>query len=141
MRTAAELVRAGYVPKVFVSGPMDWYGINEADLAIRFAVENGYAREWFEPLKVTALSTDEEARVMVAELEKRGIRNLLIITSDYHTARAGRIFRRSIPARIQLRTIGAPDKYFQAHGWWHTREGRKTWFFEVSKTIADWFGI
>jgi uncharacterized SAM-binding protein YcdF (DUF218 family) len=141
MRTAGELVRAGYIPRVFVSGPMDMYGINEAELAIRFAVENGYAREWFEPLKFAGLSTDDEARVIGAELEKRGVRNLLIVTSDFHTARAGTIFRRNVPSRIQLRMIGAPDKYFQPHGWWHTREGRKTWFFETTKTIADWFGI
>ena len=141
VKTAAELVRAGYVPKVFVSGPMDWYGVNEADQAIRFAVENGYAREWFEALKIEALSTDDEARMIASELEKRGIDNLLIVTSNYHTARAAKIFRRNVPSRIQLRMIGAPDKYFEPHGWWHTREGRKTWFFEVTKTIADRLGL
>ena len=141
IRTAAELVRAGYAPKVLVSGPVEWYGINEADLAIRFAVANGYPREWFEPLKIHALSTDEEARAMVSELEKRGIRKLLIVTSNYHTARAGKIFRRTMPSGIELLTIAAPHKYFQPHAWWRTREGCKTWFYETCKTVAGWVGI
>jgi uncharacterized SAM-binding protein YcdF (DUF218 family) len=90
---------------------------------------------------IRALSTDEEARAFVPELEKRGIRRLLIVTSDFHTARAHRVFRRNIPSSIELRMVGAPDKYFRAHGWWHTREGRKTWFFETTKTLTEMAGM
>jgi uncharacterized SAM-binding protein YcdF (DUF218 family) len=141
IRTAAELVRAGFVPKVLVSGPVEWYGVNEAELAVQFAISSGYPREWFEPVIIRALSTDEEARAFVPELEKRGIRRLLIVTSDFHTARAHRVFRRNIPSSIELRMVGAPDKYFRAHGWWHTREGRKTWFFETTKTLTEMAGM
>jgi len=141
IKTAGELVRAGYVSKVFVSGPVAWYGINEADLAIQFAVNNGYPREWFEALKIDALSTDEEARAVIPEIEKRGIGSLLIVTSNFHTARAGKIYRRLVPSRIELRTIAAPDPYFGPHGWWRTREGCKTWFYETTKTVTEWVGI
>jgi uncharacterized SAM-binding protein YcdF (DUF218 family) len=141
IRTAAELVRSGYVPKVIVSGPMSWYGVNEADLAIRFVISKGYPSDWFEPLKIRALSTEEEAREVGRELERRGIRRLLIVTSDFHTARAGKIFRRAVPPTIEIHTIASPDKYFTPHGWWHTREGWKTWFYESTKTIAGMAGI
>jgi uncharacterized SAM-binding protein YcdF (DUF218 family) len=138
---AGDLVRTGHVPKVLVSGPMDLYGVNEADLAIQFAVANGYPREWFEPVRIKALSTEEEARAIGAALQQRGgIRRLLIVTNDYHTARSRRIFRRSMPA-IEILTIGAPDKYFQPRGWWHTREGWKIWFYETTKTLAGMIGI
>jgi uncharacterized SAM-binding protein YcdF (DUF218 family) len=141
IRTAAELVRSGYVPKVLVSGPMEWYGINEADLAIRFAVANGYPSDWFEPLNIRALSTYEEARAIGQELAHRGIRRLLIVTSDFHTARAGKIFRRALPSQIEIRMVAAPDKYFTPHGWWHTREGRKTFFYESTKTVTEIVGM
>ena len=141
IRHAAELVRAGYAPKVLVSGPMEWYGVNEADLAIQYAAANGYPKEWFEPIKLEALSTDEEARAIAPELARRGVRTLLLVTSDYHTARAGKIFRRTVPSGIEIHTVAAPDEYFTAHGWWHTREGRKTWFFESSKMIATMVGL
>jgi uncharacterized SAM-binding protein YcdF (DUF218 family) len=141
IKAAAELVRSGYVPKVLVSGPMDWYGTNEADLAIRFATSRGYPGEWFEPLKMRAFSTVEEADTLLPEIEKRGIRKLLIVTSNYHTARAGKIFRNTVPSSIQLRIIAAPDPYFRPDSWWRTREGCKTWFYETVKTITRLVGI
>jgi uncharacterized SAM-binding protein YcdF (DUF218 family) len=141
LKHAAELVRAGHVPKVLVSGPMEWYGVNEADLAIQYAAASGYPKEWFEPLKIEALSTDEEAREISPELRRRGIRRLLLVTSDFHTARAGKIFRRTVGSGIEIHTVAAPDKYFTAHAWWHTREGRKTWFFESTKMIATMVGL
>jgi uncharacterized SAM-binding protein YcdF (DUF218 family) len=141
IKKGGELVRAGYVPKVLVSGPMEWYGVNEAELAIRFAAANGYPSEWFERLNIRALSTEEEARAIGPELERRGIHRLLLVTSNFHTARAGKIFRRAVAANIDIRTIAAPDKYFGIHTWWHTREGWKTWFYETTKTIAGLVGI
>jgi uncharacterized SAM-binding protein YcdF (DUF218 family) len=116
-------------------------GINEADLAIQFAVSNGYPREWFEPLKIDALSTDEEARAVLPELEKRGIGSFLLVTSNFHTARAGKIYRRLVPSQVELRTIAAPDPYFSPYGWWRTREGCKTWFYEMTKTLTEWIGM
>jgi uncharacterized SAM-binding protein YcdF (DUF218 family) len=141
IKKGGDLVRAGYVPKVLVSGPMEWYGVNEAELAIRFAAANGYPEEWFEGLNIRALSTEEEASAITPELERRGIRRLLLVTSNFHTARAGKIFRRAVPAAIEIRTIAAPDKYFAANTWWHTREGWKTWFYETTKTMARLVGI
>jgi uncharacterized SAM-binding protein YcdF (DUF218 family) len=141
IKTAAELVRSGFVPKVLVSGPMEWYGVNEAELAIRFATGHGYPREWFEPVIIRARSTDEEARALLPEMEKRGIRKVLIVTSDFHTRRAGEVYRRTAASKIDFRMIGAPDEYFAPDAWWRNREGQKTVFFEVSKTIADWVGL
>jgi uncharacterized SAM-binding protein YcdF (DUF218 family) len=141
IKTAAELIRSGYAPRVFVSGPMEWYGLNEADLAIEYAVANGYPREWFEPIRIKALSTDEEAAALIPELERRGIRRLLIVTSDFHTARAGKIYRKAVPAAMEVHTIAAPDKYFKPHAWWLTREGCKAWFYEVTKTFAWLVGL
>jgi uncharacterized SAM-binding protein YcdF (DUF218 family) len=115
--------------------------LNEADLAIQFATGHGYPREWFEPVIFRALSTDEEARKLVSEIEKRKIWKLLIVTSNFHTRRAANVYRRTVPSKIEFRMIGAPDKYFVPDAWWRSREGQKTVFFEVSKTIADWVGL
>jgi len=138
---ACELVRKGHVGVVLVSGPTDWYGINEADLAIRFAAARGCPAELFQPLYIKAMSTAEEARKARPELERRNIRTLLLVTSNFHTARALRSFRREMPRDMQLLPVASPDPYFSADGWWHAREGQKTAFFELSKTIADWIGL
>ncbi len=136
----AELVREGYAPKVFVSGPDGEYGHYESDLAIEFAEHAGYPASYFVPLTHDARSTREEANKVIPMLRARGIRNVDLVTSDYHTRRAGDIFRRLAPD-MQFHVVAAPDHFFAVHGWWQNREGRKIVFLEVTKTIANWFGI
>src|ERR1035441_2213995 len=90
---AAELVRQGFVPLVLVSGPPAFYDVNEADAAIHFAIGKGYPAEWFVPVYHAALSPREEATAVLDALRQRNIHSALLVTSDYHSARAGRIFR------------------------------------------------
>ena len=139
---AGDLVRRGYVPAVLVSGP-PFYGVHESDIAIQFAVRRGYPAEWFVNLPNDALTTREESRVVLDELKRRGARNFLLVTSSYHTARAARIYRaamRKAGGGPELRVVAAPDQFFRVDGWWKTREGLKTVFFEWSKTIATALG-
>lgn len=138
---ACELLRAGHVPVVLVSGPMGWYGTNEADLATRFATGHGCPADSIQPVYITAHSTVEEAREVRPELERRRIGSVLLVTSNYHTARALRTFRRTLPERMEIAPVAAPDPYFTPDAWWHSREGQKTMFFEFSKTVADWIGL
>lgn len=138
---ACELLREGAAPVVFVSGPTEWYGVNEAVLAIRFAVSKGCPERAFEPLFIRAFSTVEEADAIVPLLEQRGIRDLLVVTSDFHTSRSRRVYLRRAGGRMKVRMAAAPDPYFSPEGWWRTREGQKTVFFELSKTIAWWVGL
>jgi len=103
----AELVRNGYVPAVLVSGPPD-YGVHECDLAIAMMVRKGYPAEWFIALPNEGLNTAEEARIILAELQRRGVRSFLLVTSTYHTARATRTFRaaeRSMGGGPAFRTV------------------------------------
>jgi uncharacterized SAM-binding protein YcdF (DUF218 family) len=137
---AGELVRQGYVPKAVISGPSGVYGLFECDLAIPFAVRAGYPESYFIHFEHDAHSTQEEATNAVAELKKLGARRVLLVTSDYHTRRAGRILRAAAPD-IEFTVVAAPDNYFSPAGWWHNREGRKTFFVEWEKTFANWFGV
>lgn len=138
--TAAELVHKGYAPKVLVSGAGAVYGFHESDLAIEFAVKHGYPRDSFIGFHYPALSTVEEARADIAQLRLLGVHKYLLVTSDYHTRRAGRIFRREAQD-LEEHTIGAPDRYWADGRWWTNREGRKIWFDETVKTFADYLRI
>ena len=140
----AELVRQGYVPRVLVSGPPGFYGVNEADAAIQFAIGKGYPAEWFIPLRHTALSTREEAGVVLDALKQRNIHSFLLVTSDYHTGRARRIYlnaERSRGGGPDMRVVASGDQFFHARDWWHNREGQKTVFMEWTKTLTSAFGI
>lgn len=137
---AAELARQGFTPKVVVSGPYGMYGLYECDLAIDFAVRKGYSRDWFLRAPHGALSTVEEADVLVKGLRRMGVRRYLLVTSNYHTARAGRIFRSRTP-EMDVRVVAAPDKYFDPDHWWTDREGRKRFLMEFQKTVASFAGM
>jgi uncharacterized SAM-binding protein YcdF (DUF218 family) len=137
---AAELVREGYTPGVLVSGPSGAYGSYECDLAIGFAVRRGYPRDWFIGLPMEAYSTEEEAHVVLDDLRRRKLRRVLLVTSDYHTARAARIYR-SLAPDLSFRVVAAPDRFFNAANWWRHRQGRKQFFFEWTKTIATVVGL
>jgi uncharacterized SAM-binding protein YcdF (DUF218 family) len=140
----AELVRQGYVPRVLVSGPPGFYGYNEADAAIHFAVGKGYPAEWFIPLHHAGLSTREEADAVLDELKQRNVGSFLLVTSNYHTARARRIYLAAERRRgggPGLRVVASGDEFFTTSNWWHNREGRKTVFLEWTKTLASALGI
>jgi uncharacterized SAM-binding protein YcdF (DUF218 family) len=141
---AAELIREGYVPAALISGPPGFYGGHESDYAIAYAVRQGFPAQWFIALPHSALSTREEARVVLAELRRRNVRSFLLVTSDFHTARARRIYLaagRAMGGGPAMRTVAVPGEFFRPDSWWRNREGQKTVFFEWSKTFATALGI
>ena len=136
----ADMVRQGFTGRVLVSGPDGQYGYNEAELAIPFAVRHGNPSSWFIAAPHKSRSTREEAQAIVPELRRLSVRRCLLVTSNYHTRRAGRLFRSAAP-EIEFRVIAARDEFFDPDNWWHTREARKVFVLEWLKTIASWFGI
>lgn len=137
---AAELARRGYVSRVLVSGPSGMYGHYECDLAIPFAIKAGYPASYFLHFENEARSTQEEARDAIARLRQLGVHKILLVTSDYHTRRAGNIYRAAAPD-LEFVVVAAPDRYFTASGWWHNRQGEKIAFNEWVKTLTEPFGI
>jgi len=138
--TAAQLARRGYVSRVLVSGPSGFYGYHECELAIPFAMKAGYPESYFLHFENDARSTKEEARDVVARLRQLGVHKVLLVTSDYHTRRAGKIFRTTAPD-LQFIVVAAPDMNFTPGGWWHNRQGEKTALIEWLKTVTEPFGI
>ncbi len=101
-------------------------------------------RNGLSPFPNRSLSTKEEAVAVLEELRQRNVKSFILVTSDYHTARARRIFlaaERAAGGGPEFRTVAAPDEFFQANSWWRTRQGQKVAFFEWSKTVATVFGF
>jgi uncharacterized SAM-binding protein YcdF (DUF218 family) len=136
----AKLARDGFVPKVLVSGPDGAYGLHECDLAIPFAVRQGYPEAYFVHMENSARSTVAEAQAVLPVIRRMGIHRLIVVTSNFHTHRAGTIYRRLAPD-LTILVVAAPDKNFTTDGWWHDREGQKTFLVEWEKTLANWIGL
>jgi uncharacterized SAM-binding protein YcdF (DUF218 family) len=137
---AAELVREGYAPKVLVSGSAQVYGRFESDLAIDFAVRKGYARENLIPTNDQNLNTVQEARNDLGQARARGAHRVIVVTSEFHTARSARIFRREAHG-LEFVMVAADTPEWHHGEWWKDREGQKIWLAEFEKTIADFFRI
>ena len=136
---AGELVRQGYAPVVLVSGGGYLYGNYEAEMAVRFAVAHGYDAKLFRKLEYPAVSTKDEAVAVVREMRTMGVHRYLLVTSPFHTARAGRIFQAAAP-ELALRVIPSQDTLEWEH-WWTSREAQKIFLMEFTKTVTSRFGI
>jgi len=144
IQEAAELIRQGYVPAALISGPPGFYGVYESDYAIAYAVRQGYPAQWFIAFPHSALNTRDEAPFVLSELRRRNVRSFLLITDNFHSARARRVFlaaERAMGGGPAMRVVTAPDQYFHPDSWWRNREGQKTVFFEWCKTIASALGV
>jgi uncharacterized SAM-binding protein YcdF (DUF218 family) len=137
---AAELAREGYAPAVLVDNSHRVYAATESQLAAEFAVKRGYSPGFFITVNWNAWSTSEELAQAVTELRKRGVRRAIVVTTVWHTARSVRVCRRLAP-EIQFYPVGAEDPRWHDGAWWTDREGRKNFFLEGLKTIADFLRV
>jgi uncharacterized SAM-binding protein YcdF (DUF218 family) len=136
----AELARQGFAPLVLADNSGLFYGHSESDLAAEYAIGKGYSPDLLITVNWIAHSTVEEAGQAVAELRRRGAHRVLVVTSLWHTGRAGRIFRRLAP-EMDIHMVGVDDPTWHDGNWWMDREGKKTFFLEGVKTIADYLRI
>jgi uncharacterized SAM-binding protein YcdF (DUF218 family) len=68
------------------------------------------------------------------------VHSVLLVTSNFHTHRAGKIYRALAP-ELRFIVVAAPDEFFSPDTWWKSREGRKTFMIEWMKTVAEWIGL
>ena len=138
--TGALLAQAGYAPQIFIDGTPSLNGW-ECDETIRYAVGKGFSPALFHAIRlppgVDSTSTEVEY-VANNILKKNNIHSVLLVTSNYHTRRAARFLRRVAPW-LQVCAVAAPDPFFKPDSWWKTRNGKKTFLLEWTKTITEWW--
>jgi uncharacterized SAM-binding protein YcdF (DUF218 family) len=139
----AALAKAGYAPFVIVSGPPGLISYASAD-EIKFAEQHGYSASLFREahLPDSAESTRTEADFLGNYLKAQGIRSILLVTSNFHTRRAAKLWRSENPA-ISVTVVPSvdPRHLFTPETWWKTRAGRKIFLYEWIKTISVTLGV
>ena len=135
VRAAVRLYRQGWVRKVILSGPEWGYGFHETELSVPLAVSQGVPKSDLMPIPNSVRSTWQEAQLLAEMLERRGIRSLYVVTSNYHTRRARRAFLRASGGRLRVLAYPAPDDWFEPRHWWQSREGRKIFVLECLKHV------
>jgi uncharacterized SAM-binding protein YcdF (DUF218 family) len=135
---AGQLVREGWAPYALISGT-PFLLSNHAEMTIDYAVAKGYPRSYFRPFERNAVATRDETADIADELKRLGIHKILLVSSNYHTRRAGLLMRKAAPF-LEVRVVAAPDKYFTPGSWWKTRAGQRTFALEWAKTISARLG-
>jgi uncharacterized SAM-binding protein YcdF (DUF218 family) len=134
LRVGLTLVRNGAVRHVVVltGTPPEFYDERAAVLA--FARRHGVAPERV-MLVGAAYSTADEARLAAEVMQARGWRRAVVVTSAYHTRRAGFVFCHTWRRRgLQASTYAVWDAV--GHGWWRDDAAQEAVLLEYVKLAA-----
>jgi uncharacterized SAM-binding protein YcdF (DUF218 family) len=136
---AAELIKAGWAPRVIASGRYLRPYMSIAQLEQHDLIADGVPPSAVVPLPQRARNTLEECTVIGHFLAQHGWKHVLLVTSNYHTRRADYICSRVLPPGTELHVIAANDSDFNPDDWWDTRQGVKTFFHEiVGLVVSTW---
>ena len=135
---AAQLYKIGIAPKIILcrERPDPVFQQDASDLIKDYLVRLGVPSQAIEILPVEVTSTKDEAERVSAYLGQHPARRITVVTTAFHTARAGWIFRRILKNdSVDVRTAAAKDPGFDESNWYRTEDGLIFYFNELIKTI------
>jgi uncharacterized SAM-binding protein YcdF (DUF218 family) len=136
---AADLYRASWAPRIVASGRTLRPYISIAELMQHDLTDRGVPATAVVRFPNRARNTLEEAGAVSEFLSTHGWKKIVVVTSNYHTRRARFIYEHTLVPGTGLRVISAPDPAYDPNSWWRTREGLKTFFYElVGYIVARW---
>ena len=133
-----RLLQAGLAPRLLVNGSYSLYESRECDLGRDFAIARGGDPASIEAFCVDADSTLAESLILDKELRSRHIEHAIIVTSDFHTGRTGRIFHNWTSGDIRYSFAASSTPDFDPDSWWRSRPGREIVVIEWIKTLNSW---
>jgi uncharacterized SAM-binding protein YcdF (DUF218 family) len=136
---ASELFRQRIAPTVVASGRRLRPSAGISELMEHDLVERGVPKERVVRFPHDADSTREEAQALSTLVAEQGWRNVVVVTSNYHTRRARYIFERVFPDTVAVRVASARDGDFDPQTWWQKRKSLKEFSRElVGMIVAMW---
>jgi len=129
------LYRAGYAPKLLMSGgPLAWR-LTYAEWMKKQAVESGIPAAAI-ILQDKSRSTIEDAKFTLPLLKQYNIKSLILVTSPTHTRRAQKVFTRLLkPANIELIVYPAQKSEFNPDRWWTRHEDTSSVVWEYVSSV------
>lgn len=83
-------------------------------------------------------STIDEALGLRQCLEQQNWRSVIVVTSQFHTRRAGMVWRKEFAKAnppFKIWVDGVNDPNYNPVGWWRRRRYAKTWLLETTKLV------
>jgi uncharacterized SAM-binding protein YcdF (DUF218 family) len=138
---AITLLQKGIAERALLSVPKESYWGESIPPVARSFIERNYgadlaARVEFCETSEDVNSTLQEAQVLLLCIQQHHWHSVVIVTSNYHTRRAGMLWRRLIGSgtNLHLWIEGVADPEFQ-QPWWRHRRSAKTWLTETAKLV------
>lgn len=144
---AVDLLQRGLADRFLVSVPGESYWGQSVPPLAKAYVERNYgtdagARVDFCETGAEVNSTRQEAQIISSCIQQHHWHAVAIVTSDYHTRRAGILWRRTLKERnpgVQIWIDGVADPEFQ-RPWWRHRQSAKIWLMESLKLGSSMLG-
>lgn len=136
---AAELLKAGWAPRVIASGRYLRPYVSIAELEEHDLTDRGVPASAIVRLAHRADDTREEAVAIGQLISSRGWKRIIVVTSNFHTRRSRYICERIFPHGTVLRVVAARDSDYDPDNWWRTRKGVKMFAHEFAGMfVALW---
>lgn len=136
VRRGVELLQSGLALRLVLSGTSLRTNFSEANLMEQDALRFGAKPEQLVLSAHDATSTLEEALALRPLLAQHNFRNIIVVTSNFHTRRARMIFRRVYRKQGTIVQVSAaPDNRFRPAGWWKDPEGFELLWLELQKMV------
>jgi uncharacterized SAM-binding protein YcdF (DUF218 family) len=133
---ALSLLQQGRVDHIMLSvGRVSLWGEWVPDMVASY-VKRTYGTDTAMRVVLCEMNTDstlEEAVALRGCLLERGWTSIIVVTSEYHTRRARRIWRKTLGSSSTVCVYGVRDADFERQGWWRSRHYAKTWLLETTK--------
>lgn len=136
---AAELYRRGMAP-VILMATVKSHGLAEYDenAGIRkILIRGGVPDKAIYTCPEVATSTREEAEATLEYIHAHpSVRKIIVVTTAFHTARSGWIFRKTLGnAGVEIHTAAADHPDFNESNWYTMDESLLVYFNETLKTL------
>ena len=133
---AAKLYKSGYAPKVVINDNRKSDTLRELEARgftmccpwyedyVRILGILGVPRKAVVPISAEDVyDTVSEARAVGREMVGRGYETLIVVSSKFHTRRAGFIWRNMFEGRLRICVVAAATDPYDPAGWW--KQGRQ----------------
>ncbi|MEZ0396558.1 MAG: YdcF family protein [Anaerolineales bacterium] len=129
---AAELYARGLAPRLVIAraepSPAERLGLlpNETDISVAILERQGVPPQAITVLEIPGgvTSTYDEAVVLRAYVEANAIRRVILVTSAFHTRRAGWIVRQELAGlNVTVELVAARSPDYDETNWWQSEAG------------------
>ncbi len=151
MRTGIRLLKEGFAEKLILSGPwpdsLVQEALNAGVPAYRIVHRKSTPEDYLcSKCSASISGTDGDAQVIVRLMEESGMDSIIVVTSDYHSARTASAFRQVLGDRpIEMILQPTQERFPDLDNWWRDRNSawlitgqlQKTVFSLLSEQLPD----